>query len=209
MSQKYKEFDRKIRISRFPEHWHHSARANEPDQRGYMQPYRVVAVGDRITSAVRKTLRSPGYGHPAHAEVATGHGPCRQCLRTFVVGDERRILFTYDSFHGKEDFPLPGPVFIHEEECERYPENGGFPEDMVSHRLTLNAYAGGRRLIAQSYVSDGVVEAEIRHLLQDRNVSYIHVRDTEAGCYDFCIERTEDEESADENQSSKRGSSHE
>ncbi|HMF88197.1 MAG TPA: DUF1203 domain-containing protein [Gemmatimonadaceae bacterium] len=174
-----------------------------------MQPYRVVAVGDRITSAVRKTLRSPGYGHPAHAEVATGHGPCRQCLKAFAVGDERRILFTYDSFHGKEDLPLPGPVFIHEEECERYPENGGFPEDMLSRRLTFNAYAGGRRLIAQSYVSDGVVETEIRHLLQDRNVSYIHVRDTEAGCYDFCIERTEDEESADENQSSKGGSSHE
>lgn len=40
-------------------------------------------------------------------------------------------------------------------------------------------------------------------------MSYIHVRDTEAGCYDFCIERTEDEEGADENQSSKGGSSHE
>jgi hypothetical protein len=209
MSQKYKEFDRKIRISRFPEHWHHSARATNRIREDTMQPYRVVAVGDRITSAVRKTMRSPGYGHPAHAEVATGHGPCRQCLRAFVVGDERRILFTYDSFHGKEDFPLPGPVFIHERECERYPENGGFPADMLSYPLTLNAYATGRRLIAQRYVSNGVVEAEIRHLLQDNDVSYIHVRDTGAGCYDFCIERTEDEESADENKSSEGGYSHE
>jgi hypothetical protein len=174
-----------------------------------MQPYRVVAVGDRIASAVRKTLRSPGYGHPTHTEVASGHGPCRQCLRTFVVGSERRILFTYDPFHGKEDLPLPGPVFIHEQECERYPENGGFPMDMLAHPLTLNAYASGRRLIAQRYVSNGVVEAEIRHLLQDPDVSYIHVRDTEAGCYDFSIERADDEADATKNRTPGGGQSHE
>ena len=75
-----------------------------------MQSYRVVAVGDRIANAVRKTRLSPGYGHPAHAEVATGYGPCRQCLKTFAVGSERRILFTYDPFYGKEKLPLPGPA---------------------------------------------------------------------------------------------------
>ena len=174
-----------------------------------MQSYRVVAVGDRIANAVRKTLRSPGYDHPAHAEVATGYGPCRQCLRTFAVGNERRILFTYDSFYGKENLPLPGPVFIHENDCERYAEDGGFPVDMLTHRLTLNAYARGRRLVSQRYVSNGVVEPELQRLLEDRDVAYIHVRDTDAGCYDFCIERTSDEASTTENRTSNGGSSHE
>ncbi|HMI45862.1 MAG TPA: DUF1203 domain-containing protein, partial [Gemmatimonadaceae bacterium] len=118
-----------------------------------MQSYRVVPIGDRVADAVRKTLRSPGYGHPAHTEVATGYGPCRQCLKTFAVGSDRRILFTYDSFNGRESFPLPGPVFIHEHDCDRYPEDGGFPVDMLAHRLTLNAYGSGRRLVAQRYVS--------------------------------------------------------
>jgi hypothetical protein len=209
ISQKYKEFDRKIRISRFREHWHHSARATNQISEDTMQPYRVVAVQDPIASAVRKTLLSPGYGHPAHIEVATGHGPCRQCLKPFVIGNERRILFTYDSFHGKEDLPLPGPVFIHEQECERYPEDGGFPADMLSYPFTLNAYASGRRLIAQRYVSDGVIESEISALLQDRDVSYIHVRDTQAGCYDFCIERADDEAEATKNRTASGGHSHE
>jgi hypothetical protein len=173
-----------------------------------MQAYRVMAVEERIGNAVRKTLRSPGYGHPAHTEVATGYGPCRQCLRTFSVGSDRRILFTFDPFYEKENLPLPGPVFIHERDCERYPEDGGFPVDMLSHRLTLNAYARGRRLVAQSYVSNGVVEHELTRLLKDRDVAYIHVRDTDAGCYDFCIERTTDEEDFDENES-RGGSSHE
>ena len=174
-----------------------------------MQSYRVVAVGDRIADAVRKTMRSPGYGHPAHAELATGYGPCRQCLRTFAIGKEKRILFTYDAFYGKEDFPLPGPVFIHEHDCERYPESGGFPSDMISHRLTLNAYARGRRLISQKYVSNGEVEPQLQQLLQDREVAYIHVRDTVAGCYDFCIERASDEAETAEKRTSRRGASHE
>jgi hypothetical protein len=80
---------------------------------------------------------------------------------------------------------------------------------MLSHRLTLNGYARGRRLVSQSYVSNGVVEPELQRLLQDRDVAYIHVRDTDAGCYDFCIERINDEEATDETRSSNGGTSHE
>jgi hypothetical protein len=160
-----------------------------------MQPYRIVAIGDGIANAVRKTLRAPGYGHPAHTELAKSYGPCRYCLRTFLVGEDRRILFTYDPFHKKEPLPLPGPVFIHESECQRYPEEAGFPDDMLSHRLTLNGYATGRRVVAQRYIEDGIVGPEIERLLQNPEVAYIHVRDTDAGCYDFTIERMKDTES--------------
>jgi hypothetical protein len=173
-----------------------------------MQSYRVLAIGGPIANAVRKTLRAPGYGHPAHTELATGYGPCRLCLKAFNVGTDRRILFTYDPFYEKENLPLPGPVFIHEGNCEQYPEDGGFPADMVSRHLTLNAYARGRRLVAQSYVSNGDIEAELQRLLEERDVAYIHVRDTKAGCYDFSVERTR-QETADEGNTSNGGESHE
>jgi uncharacterized protein DUF1203 len=187
----------------------HEQRTDRSTSEETMQSYRVMAVGDRIAHAVRKTLQSPGYDHPAYTAVATGYGPCRQCLKAFAVGKERRILFTYDSFYGKEKLPLPGPVFIHEQDCERYPEDGGFPADMLSHRLTLNAYAQGRRLISQRYVSNGIVEPELQRLLKDRDVAYIHVRDTDAGCYDFCIERMSDEAGPTETTTSNGGESHE
>jgi len=154
-----------------------------------MPLYRIVAIPDAIAQAVRTTRTSPQYGHPAHSEIATGHGPCRRCLRSFTVGAERRILFTYDPFAGTEPLPLPGPVFIHESPCEAYPEGAGFPEDLRSHPLTLNAYRRGRRLVAQEYVAGGWVEPVLERLLARADVDYIHVRDTEAGCYDFRIER--------------------
>jgi Protein of unknown function (DUF1203) len=154
-----------------------------------MAPFRIVAITTSTAESVRATLTSPRYRHPAHAEVATGYGPCRHCLRTFRVGAERRILFTHDAFEGLEALPLPGPIFIHAEACERFPENGGFPEDLRSHALTLNAYAHGRKLQGQEYVTDGDVGAVVERLLARPEVDYIHVRDTKAGCYDLRIER--------------------
>jgi hypothetical protein len=171
-----------------------------------MQAYRVMAVGNPVTDVVRRTLRAPGYGHPAHVEVAAGYGPCRQCLRDFAVGEDRRILFTYDPFHGQENLPLPGPVFIHETECAEYPEDAGFPSDLRARPLTLNAYGAGRRLVAQRYVSNSDIDSQIDLLLEDHDVSYIHVRDTVAGCYDFRIERNNEQENDSE---SRGGASHE
>ena len=157
-----------------------------------MQPFRTVAIPTALAEKVRRTRVSPGYGHPAHAEIATGYGPCRHCLRTFEIGVDRRILFTLDPFHGIEPLPLPGPVFIHEEGCPRFPENGGFPADLRSHALSLEAYARGRRLVATEHVDDGSAEEAAVRLLERPDVGYVHVRDTNAGCYDLRIERVGD-----------------
>jgi hypothetical protein len=154
-----------------------------------MQTFRVVAIPKELAEYVVKERVAPVYGHPAHAEVARGPGPCRLCLRTFKLGVERRVLFTYDCFQGKEELPLPGPVFIHEAACERYPEDGGFPDDVRAMPVTLNAYGRGRRLLAQEYVTDGRVEGVVERLFARDDVDYIHVRNTQAGCYAFAIER--------------------
>jgi hypothetical protein len=91
-------------------------------------PLRVIAIPTAIADAVRSTNKAPRYGHPVHTEVASGYGPCRHCLKTFSVGEDKRTLFTYDPFDGIHSVPLPGPVFIHAEDCARYPEENGYPE---------------------------------------------------------------------------------
>jgi hypothetical protein len=154
-----------------------------------MRNYRVIAIPESVANGVRHTGKSPGYGHPVHSEVATGYGPCRSCLRTFQIGSDKRLLFTYDPFRDNEPTPLPGPVYVHESPCERYDEDAGFPRDLVRHKLTLNAYARGRKLLTVRYIADGEAEAAVDALLAQVDVDYIHVRDTDAGCYDFRIER--------------------
>jgi hypothetical protein len=152
---------------------------------------RVLAIPTEIANSVRTSGKAPRYGHPTHTEVAAGFGPCRHCLRTFSAGTEKRTLFTYDAFDGIESLPLPGPVFIHTDPCERYPEDAGYPVQLRKYPTTFNAYAKGRRLVAQEYVADGNVNDAIQRLLLRGDVDYIHARNTEAGCYGFRIERAD------------------
>jgi hypothetical protein len=154
-----------------------------------MPGYRVIALDPETARKVRDTRRSPGYGHPVHSEIATGYGPCRLCLRDFEIGVDRRLLFTYDPFFRIEPFPLPGPVFIHEAGCARYPEDGGFPADVLAHRVTLAAYDRGPVLRAEERVAGAAIPDAVSRLISRADVAYLHVRDTAAGCYDFRIER--------------------
>ncbi|RPH55922.1 DUF1203 domain-containing protein [bacterium] len=157
--------------------------------------YRVIALPEELAHQTRASLKSPQYGHPAHVEVAAGYGPCRSCLRTFEEGKEERILFTYDPFAGLDAYPSPGPVFIHREGCARYEEEG-FPEGIRHLPLTLEAYGRGRWLVARERVAGGDVDGPVERLFAHPAVEYIHVRNTEAGCYIARIERVEEARAA-------------
>src|SRR3954469_25127043 len=85
-----------------------------------MKALRFQGISDAIAAEVRRTLRAPEYGHPAHRDVAQGYGPCRLSRRTSPIGKEEHILFTYQPCRGKGSLPAPGPVFIHAHECARY-----------------------------------------------------------------------------------------
>jgi hypothetical protein len=154
-----------------------------------MLPIQIVAIPTEVAQTVRATLRAPVYGFPAHAEVATDDAPCRHCLRTFAVGEDRRILFTYDRFTGVESLPQPGPVYVHAEACTRYSEDAGFPEKLRGSPRTLEAYAHGRRLLGQEFVSDGRFEPAIEKLFAISGVEYLQVNSTTAGCFTFRITR--------------------
>ena len=155
-----------------------------------MSHFHVVALPSETANQVRVSGKAPRYGHPAYTALATGYGPCRHCLRTFRVGEENRILFTYDSFTGIETVPLPGPIFIHEQNCPRFPADGGYPADLEPYAVLLNGYAAGQRLLERVLVSAAEDKTmAIRHLLERPDVDYLEVRDQAAGCFDFRIER--------------------
>jgi Protein of unknown function (DUF1203) len=149
---------------------------------------RVIAVSTEVAESVRATQNDPHYNFPAYTDIANGDAPCRHCLKIIPAG-EQATLFTYDAFEALEKLPLPGPVYIHAKSCERYPEDAGFPAELKSSPRTLNAYAQGRRLLAQEYVENGTVDSAVEKLFARPDVEYIHVRSTTAGCYTFRIER--------------------
>ncbi|HEX9895997.1 MAG TPA: DUF1203 domain-containing protein [Gemmatimonadales bacterium] len=143
--------------------------------------YRVHAIPQDVADEVRATMRSPGYGHPAHRELAKGTGPCRSCLRPFRVGQDERILFTYQPFDGL-GLPSPGPIFIHAEPCQRY-QGHQIPRELLSIPLILEAFTEdglslGRLALGKRDPDDAMAE-----LLFDTGAEYIHLRHAEAGCF--------------------------
>lgn len=153
-----------------------------------MAGFRVLPIDSKLAEAVRNTLKSPQYGHPAHVETASGYGPCRACLKQFRAGEEGRILFTFNPFQGLDEYPSPGPVFIHADSCQSYDNAQAFPEELRSLPLTLEAYGENRWIIARERPAAAEIEGSVERLLHTSGVRYIHVRNTEAGCFIARIE---------------------
>lgn len=146
----------------------------------------VRGVPQEIADEVRRTHRSPGYGHPAHLEVATGSGPCRCCLRAFEPGVDRRLLFTYrPSVNGS--LTAPGPVFIHAEHCDAF-AGEGFPEGLRNLPLALEARASGSRVTGFSAEVDQPAESRIQRLFTTAGAEWLQLRHAEAGCFIATVE---------------------
>jgi hypothetical protein len=151
--------------------------------------FRVVAIPTAIAESVRSTRKAPGYGFPAHQEVAAGRAPCRHCLRLIKIHEEELYLFDYDPFRELGVPPLPGPVYVHARDCERHDGGGSFPEEYRGRLLTLDGYGEDRVLVTEVRVSGGGEEQAAEQLFADAKVKYIHVRSTETGCYLLRLER--------------------
>ena len=156
-----------------------------------MTEIRVIALATETVKRVLETKRSPGYGRPAYTELATGYGPCRHCLKTFRVGEELRTLFTCNPFYMIGPVPAPGPVFIHTDECERYDETAGYPDQLLQYPVVMDGYDLDQRLVTQRTAAGGNHEMVLREIFADAQVRYVLVRDHEAGCFDFRVERME------------------
>src|SRR5215217_6265000 len=152
--------------------------------------YKVVPIRTEIARSVRGELKSPQYGHPAFVDIAKGYGPCRVCLKTFVKGAEERILFSYNAFENLSNLPLPGPVYIHKDECEAFDENG-FPPELIDLPLLFEGYGEESELVRREAVTREIIDCQIAEIFALPNVDYISIRNSEAGCFVARIERLE------------------
>lgn len=150
--------------------------------------YKVIPIPAEIAENVRKNMISPQYKHPAFASIATGYGPCRSCLKVFNEGREERILFTYNSFEGLADLPLPGPVFIHKNGCQEF-AGEGFPPDLIGLPLLFEAFGENSELIEREQIESDELDSQILELLALESVKYINLRNSEAGCFVARIEQ--------------------
>jgi len=148
---------------------------------------RYLGIATSLADTVRSTMRSAQYPHPAHAELARGYGPCRECLGTFRAGEEERILFTYQPF-SDDQLPAPGPVFIHRESCSNY-QSAAFPEPLRAVPLVVEGFDATGAPVRRESVGNARAEDVVSSVMGLPGVAFGHLRNAEAGCFVARIER--------------------
>jgi len=149
--------------------------------------YRVVPLSTEIAEAARRAAEA---GAPDHAVVIANwpNGfPCRHCLRWAQPG-ERLILFPFASIAPGRPYSESGPIFVHEEPCERYRLTNEFPAEFRRGRA-IRAYDSKQNMIAGEVVNENEPEAVIEKLLQNPETAFLQVRSASHGCYTLGIGR--------------------
>ena len=153
--------------------------------------FKVISIPEYITEQVRSTLASPQYKHPASISLATGYGPCRSCLRKLEVGVDERILFTYNSFEGLSDLPLPGPVFVHKDNCEAFDSADEFPPDLLDLPLLFECFGDESEMLMRERVDASGIGEQLERLFGLPGARFVNIRNAEAGCFVARVDRIE------------------
>ena len=149
--------------------------------------FRVIPLKTEVAEAARRAAESGASDHRVVAVDSPRGYPCRHCLRWAKPG-EQMILFPFAAIPPGHPYSETGPIFVHEQSCERYAATGVYPSDFRSGRV-FRAYNSEYDMIDAKPVNGGEPEAVIETLLQNPQAAFVDARSADRGCYTFRIER--------------------
>ncbi len=104
------------------------------------------------------------YGHLPETMVSDGPGhPCRHCLKNIDAGDALYV-FAYRPFPELQPYAETGPVFLHQQRCERYAAEEVLPPVLTtSPNFILRGYGSNNRIVyGTGAVTDVTVSLPMR-----------------------------------------------
>lgn len=161
-----------------------------------MANFKIVPLTEAFCSRIRQTMQDD-FGNRLVETPATGAGPCRQSLKPFRPGVDRRILLSHTPFEGQNTYHQIGPVFIHAEPVETYSDVHRFPPEIKADKerfpLSIIGYSPDDRMVYTELIGDKDIDERLNDVFATRpQVAYIHVRNAEACCYICKAERYTD-----------------
>src|SRR5690242_1687610 len=149
--------------------------------------FRIVPLSTEAAEAARHAARSGAPDHTVVVADSPEGYPCRHCLR-FAKPGQRLILFPYASIPAGHPYCETGPIFVHEQPCERYLMTDQFPPDLRQGRV-IRAYNSNYDMIDAEVVNDSEPEDVIEKLLEKPETAFVDARSVARGCYTFRIQR--------------------
>ncbi len=126
------------------------------------------------------------YGMLPEKHLSDGSGvPCRHCQQDVASGDAYLIL-AHSPFSKPQPFMETGPIFLHAEPCNRYPETDEIPAMILKReQYLLKGYRTDDRIAygTGKIVKSGELKAEAAEILSQEGVAYVHVRSASYNCF--------------------------
>ncbi len=117
--------------------------------------------------------------------------PCRHCQQDVAKG-VRYLILAYRPFPSPQPYAEIGPIFLHAEPCERYPETDQVPAMFLKREsYLLKGYGADDRIAygtGQIVRSTDIAEAASEILVRN-DVEYVHVRSALNNCFSCRINR--------------------
>lgn len=152
---------------------------------------RFISMTTEVADAFRGGAADANDQPPERRTAKGDVGPCRHCQRR-IVGGEAYLTLAYRPFAALQPYAECGPIFLHAEACERYPERAEMPPmfNVWKHAL-LRGYGADDRIVYGTgiVVPPGEVEATAEKILAGEGVRYVHMRSSTNNCYQLRIER--------------------
>ena len=129
------------------------------------------------------------YGNPPEKAVSPGGMPCRHCLSQIGEG-EGMLILAYRPFPSLQPYAETGPVFLHADACERYPQTQAIPPMLNSPDYIVRGYGADDRIVygTGAVTATGEIVSRAQHLLERADVAYVHVRSARNNCYQCRID---------------------
>lgn len=154
-----------------------------------MEQLKFVAMSEAQAQYFRNGGLDANGQEPERVIAQKGRNPCRHCLQSVGEGEPMLIL-AYRPFETRQPYAELGPIFLHAEACPRYKEVGEPPElYRQPGSLIVRGYDANERIV---YGTGSVTPTEklsehCSALLQQEEVSEVHVRSSGYNCFQFRV----------------------
>ena len=153
---------------------------------GVNKTFRINPLPTAVAESARLVAASGQSDHKAIVADSPHAYPCRHCLRWADPG-ETMILFPFQSIPAGAPYAESGPIFVHQEPCERYSAIDAYPAAFRQGRV-VRGYNAQNEIIAAE-LPNGDPEPVLEAMLADLEISFLHVRSVTHGCYTMKVER--------------------
>lgn len=131
-------------------------------------------------------------GQAPEVHISDGDGvPCRHCQDDVAAG-ERYLILNHRPFPAPQPYAETGPIFLHADQCPRYPEVADLPPVFARRKLfLLKGYNEQDRIVygtGQLVPPTEIASAAAAIFVRD-DVAYIHARSATNNCFQCRIDR--------------------